>query len=175
MIFAPAADPNAVSYSCESKLTDTRVKCADNVSSKSGEEYTWTVTKPGQYELEVFAPAKKVAFDPQLIVKNAAGEVVADVEGGIGGNAKATLEASAGTYTVIVKPGDDYMVKGGFSFDLEIRGAAAAQDGTKVADPLAADPDTLNADVAANEPTPEAVPAPKAPAKKAPAKPAKHK
>ncbi|MCC6336983.1 MAG: hypothetical protein IT380_23690, partial [Myxococcales bacterium] len=67
MIFGPQPDPNAPSMFCESQLTDTRVKCDDTVSSESGEEYTWTVTKPGQYELEVFAPAKKISFDPQLV------------------------------------------------------------------------------------------------------------
>jgi plastocyanin len=145
MIFAPAADPNAVSHYCESKLTDARVKCAATVSSKSGDDYAWTVTKPGEYEVEVFAPAKKVPFDPQLIIKNAAGEEVANVEGGIGENAKATFTATAGTYTVVVKPGDDYMVKGGFSYDFEIRSLSAA--------PVAGAP------VAAGEKAPAAAPA----------------
>lgn len=146
MIFGPQPDPNAPSMFCESQLTDTRVKCDDTVSSVSGEEYTWTVTKPGQYELEVFAPAKKVSFDPQLVIKDAAGEVVADVEGGAGSNAKASVDAKAGTYTITVKPGDGYMVKGGFSYELEIRSldaapaAAPVAEGDKpVADPLAAD------------------------------------
>ncbi|MEW5743626.1 MAG: GIDE domain-containing protein [Myxococcota bacterium] len=125
MIFGPQPDPNAPSMFCESALTDTRVKCDDNVSSVSGEEYSWTVTKPGQYELEVFAPAKKVAFDPQIIVKDATGTVVADVEGGVGSNAKATVDAKAGKYTITVKPGDEYMVKGGFSYELEIRSLSA--------------------------------------------------
>jgi hypothetical protein len=168
MIFAPAADPNAVSHSCESKLTDARVRCADRVSSKSGETIAWTVATPGTYELEVFAPTKKIAFDPQLIVKDAAGEVVADVEGGIGGNAKATLTAAkAGTYEITVKPGDNYMVKGGFSFDFEIRSLNKAND-VKVADPLTADADKAadGTDVAALDLTPAAAPAP---AKAAPA------
>ncbi|MCC6335870.1 MAG: hypothetical protein IT380_18005, partial [Myxococcales bacterium] len=98
------------------------------------------------YELEVFAPAKKISFDPQLVIKDAAGEVVADVEGGVGSNAKASVDAKAGTYTITVKPGDGYMVKGGFSYELEIRSlnaapaAAPVAEGDKpVADPLAAD------------------------------------
>ncbi|MEW5743347.1 MAG: hypothetical protein AB1938_30840, partial [Myxococcota bacterium] len=144
----------------------------DNVSSVSGEEYSWTVTKPGQYELEVFAPAKKVAFDPQIIVKDATGTVVADVEGGVGSNAKATVDAKAGKYTITVKPGDGYMVKGGFSYELEIRSlsapaAAPVAEGDKpVADPIAADdaqPD--GQDVAAAPAEKAEQPAPK-PAKK---------
>ena len=175
MIFGPKADPNAAGASCPSQMTDERLLCHDNVSSKSGEDYTWTVTKDGQYELEVIAPAKKVAFDPQLIVKDAQGNVVADVEGGVGMNAKATVDAKAGTYTLVVKPGDDYMVKGGFSFDFVIKSLSAAPAAapvaggdTQVADPIAADDAAPEGqDVAA---APEApAPAPKA-MKKGPAK-----
>jgi len=174
MIFGPKADPNAAGASCPDQLTDTRLLCHDNVSSKSGDDFTWTVTKPGSYELEVIAPKKKVAFDPQLIVKDAEGNVVADVEGGVGMNAKAVLEAKAGTYTIVVKPGDGYMVSGGFSYEFEIRNAGVAPsaapvaDGdTHVADPIAAD-DALpeGENVAAAEPAPAAKPAKKAPAKK---------
>lgn len=172
IIFAPPPDPQG--SSCQSALTDARKRCSDNVSSKSGEEYAWTVTAPGTYQLEVFAPAKKVPFDPELIVKDAEGNIVADVEGGVGSNALAAVEAKAGKYTVIVKPGDDYMVKGGFSYELEIRGSTSE---TKVADPLNADTDTAGEDVAAAEAdAPAAAAKPAAPAKKAPAaKPAKHK
>jgi hypothetical protein len=175
MIFGPKADPNAAGASCPDQLTDTRLLCHDNVSSKSGDDFTWTVTKPGQYELEVIAPAKKVAFDPQLIVKDAEGNVVAEVEGGVGNNAKATIEAKAGTYTLVVKPGDDYMVKGGFSYDMEIRSLAgapaaapvAAEGDTQVADPIAADDaQPEGQDVAAAEPAPAAKPAKKMNAKK---------
>lgn len=125
-IFAPEPDPNAVSAYCESKLTDARQKCADTVSSKSGETYTWTVTKPGQYALQVFAPKKKVAFMPQVVVTDAAGEELANEVGGVGVDALATLAVQPGTYTVTVQPGDGYMVKGGFSYDLEIRALDAA-------------------------------------------------
>ncbi len=134
MIFGPTIDTSGPSMFCESTLTDVRAKCSDTVSSKSGEKYTWTVTKPGEYQLTVFAPKKKVAFDPELIIENAAGEVLADTEGGVGGDAVAKLHVEAGTYNVTVKPGDDYMVKGGFSFDFEISGGpAAAPAGAPVA------------------------------------------
>jgi hypothetical protein len=172
MIFGPKADPNAAGASCPSQMTNERLLCHDNVSSKSGEDYTWTVTQPGQYELEVIAPAKKVAFDPQLIVKDAQGNVVADVEGGVGMNVKATVDAKAGTYTLVVKPGDGYMVKGGFSYDFHIKSLSAAPAAapvaggdTQVADPIAADDAAPEGqDVAAAAPE-----APK-PAKKGPAK-----
>ncbi|MDP3503801.1 MAG: GIDE domain-containing protein [Myxococcales bacterium] len=127
MLFGPSIDTSGPSSSCESALTDTRVKCSDRVSSKSGETYTWTVTKGGEYQLTVFAPSsKKVAFDPELVIEDAKGEVLADTEGGVGGNAVAKLHVEPGTYKLTVKPGDDYMVKGGFGFDLEISGGPAA-------------------------------------------------
>lgn len=135
MIFGPSIDTSGPSMFCESTLTDTRAKCSATVSTKEGDRYTWTVTKPGEYALTVFAPAKKVAFDPELKIEDAAGEVLADTSGGIGGNAVARLHIDPGTYTLIVKPGDDYMVKGGFSYELEISGgpAAVAADGAPVA------------------------------------------
>ena len=146
LIFAPAAPPSTgPAYSCESALTDARVKCHNNVSDKDGDAYTWNVTKPGKYELEVFAPAKKVSFDPQLIVKSATGEELANAEGGVGSNAKTEVEVKAGTYKLIVKPGDDYMVKGGFDYDFEIRSLSAeaapavADKGGDEAAPAAAD------------------------------------
>jgi hypothetical protein len=51
----------------------------------------------------------------------------------IGGDAVAKLHVEPGTYTIIVKPGDDYMVKGGFSYELEISGGPAADAAPAVA------------------------------------------
>ena len=156
MIFAPAADPNAVSASCESSLTDARAKCSDNVSSVDGEKYTWTVTKPGRYELKVIAPAKKISFLPQLILKDAAGEEVANEMGGVGKSAVATVDVKAGTYELTVLPGDGYMVKGGFSFDLAIKslnpepspGVAKAEGETEAAPEAAFTTEQLTSRVA---------------------------
>lgn len=147
MIFGPKADPNAAGASCPSQMTDVRLTCHDRVSSKSGNHVSWTVTKPGTYELEVFAPKKKVAFAPGLIVESADGVTLADISAGVGQNAKASLEVAAGTYDITVLPSDGYMVSGGFSYEFEIRDMSpAAPEGTPVADkelrliePLAAD------------------------------------
>lgn len=136
MIFGPSVDTSSSGPSayCESALTDARQRCSGRVSSKSGEEFTWTVTKAGDYQLTVFAPAKKVAFDPELVLQDAKGEVLADTEGGIGGDAVAKLHVEPGTYKLVVKPGDDYMVKGGFGFEMEIAGGpATAAPGAAVA------------------------------------------
>ena len=120
MIFAPEPDPNAVSAYCESALTDARQQCSDNVSDVDGEQFTWTVTKPGQYEIKVIAPAKKISFMPQFIVKDAAGEELANESGDVGGKAVGTVDVKAGTYELTVLPADSSMVKGGFSFDMAI-------------------------------------------------------
>jgi hypothetical protein len=170
MVFGPKADPNAISHSCESSLTDARQRCGAKVSQKSGDQYTWTVTKAGEYELEVFAPKKKVPFAPEVLVKGANGEVLADASGGVGGNAKTSVKVEPGAYTVVVKPGDGYMVKGGFSYDFEIRsaeGAAKAQAGQPAAAPAALAWKTLDklnvklevpADVEITDSTPEGQP-----------------
>ncbi len=126
MIFAPEADPNAVSAYCESTLTDARQPCSDTVSSVEGEKYTWTVTRPGAYELSAIAPAKKISFLPQLILKDAAGEELANEMGNVGTKAVTTVDVKAGTYELTVLPGDGYMVKGGFSFELAIKSLAPA-------------------------------------------------
>ena len=129
MIFAPESapvDPNAPSAYCEHSLTDARARCGSRVSETEGETFTWTVTKPGQYELSAIAPNKKISLDPEIVIKDAAGEVLADEYGVTGGTAKATVDVTAGTYTVLVRPGDAYMVKGGFSYELEILASAVA-------------------------------------------------
>ncbi|HEY1088531.1 MAG TPA: GIDE domain-containing protein, partial [Archangium sp.] len=119
-IFAPEADPNAVSAYCESALTDARQQCSANVSDVDGDTYAWTVTKGGEYELKAIAPAKKISFMPQIIVKDAQGEEIANFMGGVGVSAKGTVNVKPGAYSLVVLPGDGYMVKGGFSYDLAI-------------------------------------------------------
>ncbi|HEY0879924.1 MAG TPA: GIDE domain-containing protein [Archangium sp.] len=168
IIMTPAADPNAEGASCPSQMTDVRLRCHDTVDSE--DTFTWTVTKEGKYDLTVFAPKKKVAFDPGLKVTDASGAVVADVSGGVGGNASAMVEAKPGVYTVKVFPADNFKVKGGYSYEFAIaaKGGAAAP---AVAEPLNAGDEPKAEDVAAAEgdeaaPAPEeAAPAP-APKKK---------
>ena len=134
--FAPSLGSGKLSgTSCSSQLTDAQALCSDNVSSKSGDTFKWTVTQAGQYTITLHAPKKKVAFDPQLIVKAADGSVVVDESGGVGMNAVAVANVQPGAYELVVKPADNYMVKGGFSYQLEIAHAGGA-----VGDPAAAAP-----------------------------------
>ncbi len=118
IIMAPAADPSAEGASCPSTITDARKRCHDSVDS--ADSFTWHVTKAGRFEVMVHVPKKKVAFDPGLKVTDGAGAVVADVSGGVGQDAMATVEVQPGTYTVKVFPADHFKVKGGYSYELEI-------------------------------------------------------
>ncbi|MDP3157033.1 MAG: GIDE domain-containing protein [Archangium sp.] len=167
IIMTPAADPNALGASCPSTMTDTRVRCTDTVTDD--DTFTWTVTKPGKYDLTVYAPAKKVSFDPGLMVTDSTGAELVKVAGGVGGNAMASVDVKAGTYKVKVYLADNFKVKGGYSYEFEI----AAQGGAApaVADQIADDKELPAEDVAA---APEGDVAPEA-AEPAPAKPSKKK
>ena len=164
MMFGPKADPNAAGASCPSTMTDVRLRCTDNVSSE--ELYTWTVTNAGRYELTVFAPAKKFPFDPGLVITDGSGAEVANVSGGVGGNAVATIDAKPGVYKVKVWPADNIKVKGGYSYELEI--SRTGGSAPSIAAPLNDDADAPTEDVAAagEGDAPQAAPAPKAKLKK---------
>ncbi len=143
MIFGPKPeprDPNAPSAYCEHSLTDARQKCEATVSSLEGDTFNWVVTKPGEYALSAIAPKKKISLDPEIVVKNAAGDTLADEYGETGGTATATLTVEAGTYQVTVKPGDAYLVKGGFTYELEIAAKTPAPAPVAAAAEVAAEP-----------------------------------
>jgi hypothetical protein len=161
IIMTPAADPNALGASCPSTMTDNRLRCSSKVTDE--DVYTWTVTKPGKYDLTVYAPQKKVSFDPGLMITDSAGAELANVEGGVGHNASATVDVKAGTYKVKVFLADNFKIKGGYSYEFEI----AAQGGSPaIAEPLADDKELPAEDVAA---APEGD-APEAPVEEAPKK-----
>ena len=165
IIMTPAADPNAAGASCPSEMTDTRLRCTDSVTDE--DTFTWTVTKPGKYDLTVYAPAKKVAFDPGLMVTDSTGAEIANVSGGVGGNASTMVDVKAGTYKVKVYLADDFKVKGGYSYEFDIAGQT--RGAPAVADQIADDKELPAQDVAAAEGdlAPEAAePAPAKPAKK---------
>ena len=134
--------------------------------------YTWTVTKPGKYDLTVYAPSKKVAFDPGLMITDASGAEVANVSGGVGGNATTTVEAKAGVYKVKVYLADNFKVKGGYSYEMEIASQGGAAPA--VAEPLNGDKELPAEDVAA-APEGDVAPEAAAPAPAAAPKPSKKK
>ncbi|MBL8918966.1 MAG: hypothetical protein JNJ54_08925, partial [Myxococcaceae bacterium] len=128
MIFGPSvessgpSDPNhSFGGFCNSSLTGAVAKCSANVSTAEGETFTWTVTRKDTWDLTASpAVGKKIQLDPNLVIENAAGEVLLDEASEIGKAVKASLELEPGTYTVRVKDVGGYTVKGGLSFDLEI-------------------------------------------------------
>ncbi len=146
MIFGPSlsdgassgpSDPNhGFGGSCASTLTGAVSKCSGHVSNKEGESYTWTVTRKDTYELAaVPAKGKKYTLNPQLVLERD-GEELANVEG-YGEAAKTSLELEPGTYSLQVKSVGGFVIKGGFSFDLQID----AQNPEPVAAPLVAEAD----------------------------------
>lgn len=167
MIFGPKADPNAAGASCPSEFTDVRLRCHDTVTDD--DTFTWNVTKPGKYELTVYAPAKKVPFDPGLIITDSTGAEIANVAGGVGNNAVANVDVKAGTYKLKVWPADNYKVKGGYSYEFEIA-SVGGDAAPAVADPLNGEGEPKAEDVAAapegdapppaDEPAPAPAPAP---------------
>ncbi|MBL8954312.1 MAG: hypothetical protein JNK82_26275 [Myxococcaceae bacterium] len=119
MIFAPKADP-AADTSCHSTIASVQKSCDDNLTSKYGNDYTWTVEKDGKFDVTVTPPSGKAyPLDPQIIIKNAAGDVVADVSE-YASKATASVDVKAGTYTITVKDSGGDSVKGGFDYKLEI-------------------------------------------------------
>ncbi len=169
MIFGPKADPNAAGASCPSEMTDVRLRCSSQVDES--DLYTWNVTKAGKYELTVFAPAKKVAFDPGLLITDSSGTELAQVAGGVGNNAVASVDVQPGTYKVKVYLADGFKVKGGYSYEMEIASVGGAAP--SVAEPLNGENEPAAEDVARAEG--DEAPAPVAEDPAAPAKPAKKK
>ena len=183
MIFGPSmssdsgpSDSNhGFGGSCKSTLTGAVSKCSGLVSNKEGASYSWTVTRKDTYALAASpVKGKKYTLDPQLVVERD-GEELANVEG-YGEPAKASLELEPGTYSVHVKSVGGSVIKGGYSFDLQIDG----QTPEPVAAPLVAEgaplskKDALKAKLAAlkakkaGKEIAQAAPAVEAPAVEAP-------
>ena len=76
--------------------------------------------------MSAVAQKKKIALDPEIVITSPTGEELVDVYGETAGTAKASVEVTPGIYSVVVKPGDGYIVKGGFSYELEILSTGAA-------------------------------------------------
>ncbi len=152
MIFAPKADQNAKpgqSAYCQSTLKGAQDSCKDTVRDADGNQYAWTVEKPGTFTLAATPPAgKKYPLDTQLVLKNAAGEELANQTGIPGHRVEAKdLELAAGEYTVTVRDAFGTTVKGGFDYTLEIQettpvppAVAAEGPGAPIVPALAAEP-----------------------------------
>src|SRR6185436_6461933 len=66
MIFGPKADP-AADTSCHNQIAGIQKPCDDNVTSKFGNDYTWTVATDGKFDITVTPPSgKKYPLDAQI-------------------------------------------------------------------------------------------------------------
>ncbi len=130
IIFAPAA-PATRASSCSGILSGAQASCDDKVTSPTGTTYAWNVEKAGAFSFEVMpATHKKIPLDPQIVVKDAAGDVVVDeVAAGAGQSVVAkSVRLKEGAYTVIVKDVGGDTVAGGFDYQLAIRSEVVAEE-----------------------------------------------
>jgi hypothetical protein len=114
---------------CPSKgFTDLQAKaCKGHISDDDGETFSWTVTKEGDYTVEVTQPNVKYPIWPQLTLLASGSSKPIDVAKGIGKGENATLteHLKAGTYSINVHdvvPGyaEPFKKGGGLSFWVDI-------------------------------------------------------
>jgi len=141
------AAPSAPDNSCQAGITDvTAQACNDRLYNDDGKTYSWKVTKPGVFSVDVTPPAgAKISIDPAVTVKDGTGAVV------FSGGADAKHQLPVGTYSINVKDenkGRAATMSEGFGFSLKISETAAP--------PAAASASPASAASAA--PTPSAAP-----------------
>lgn len=117
---APVAPPPPPAKDCESQLTDARRRCAATIREREGVSFSWTVTKPGEFQLSVLPPFEgKWTLSAGLRVKDAVGAVLLDAEGELAPLSR-RLTVKAGAYQLTVFPSDGFMAAHGHVFDLEV-------------------------------------------------------
>lgn len=117
---APVAAPPPSAKDCESRLTDARRRCAATIRERKGVSFSWTVTKPGEFQLSVLPPLEgKWTLSAGMRVKDAAGAVLLEAEGELAPLSR-RLTVKAGAYEVTVFPSDGFMASHGHVFDLEV-------------------------------------------------------
>jgi hypothetical protein len=110
--------------------------CGGHITNDSGETYTWTVTKPGTYKVEVLQPNVKIPIIPVLQISDEAGARVLPADTTADEKVESIETAfKAGKYKINVRDaakGDAAKFKGGFSFKLNIvsTGVAPADSGS---------------------------------------------
>ena len=119
------AAPSGPDHSCQAGITDvTTEACNDRLNNDEGKTYSWKVTKPGTFAVDVKPPAEaKISLDPEVTVKDATGAVV------FAGSSNLHHQLAAGTYSLNVKDenkGRAGTMSEGFGFSLKITESAAA-------------------------------------------------
>ncbi|APR87368.1 hypothetical protein A7982_12717 [Minicystis rosea] len=132
--------------------------CRSHITDDRGTDFDWTITKAGNYSVEVTQPNVKIPIWPVLTVTASNGTVIGEIKGTQSVELKGFLQP--GKYKINVHEltkGTAAKMKGGFSFGLKFGGGPAAAP--------AAD---TSAPVASNSASAEPSGAPKAPSGEAP-------
>jgi len=97
--------------------------CSSKIYDTSGANFDWTITKAGNYSVEVTQPNVKVPIFPVLTVTDSTGNVV----GKIADTQTVVLKGflKPGKYKINVKEKSSLQVKGGYSFSLKFGGGPA--------------------------------------------------
>jgi hypothetical protein len=119
------AAPSAPDHSCQHGISDVTVEaCADRIYNDEGKTFSWKVTRPGTFAVDVAPPpGAKIAIDPEVTVKDGAGTVI------FSGRPELRHPLAVGTYSINVKDeakGRAATMSDGFGFTLKITEAAAA-------------------------------------------------
>jgi hypothetical protein len=111
--------PKVEDTSCPTAIKDIQQKCDDRINAAEGKDYTWTVTKPGQYSIRVVQPPVANPIDSTITIKNAQGAQVAYNDGGKpGADALVQQAFDVGTYKINVRDYARSTVEGGYSYQL---------------------------------------------------------
>jgi hypothetical protein len=137
--------------------------CSGKIYDSSGTNYDWTITKAGNYSVEVIQPNVKVPIYPVLTVTDSAGALI----GKVGDTQSVMLKGflKPGKYKINVKEKSSLQVKGGYSFALKFAGGPAAAPADSAA------PDASGSAAASASAAPKQLPPPTGPAHHPSAKP----
>ncbi|APR77269.1 Hypothetical protein A7982_02616 [Minicystis rosea] len=147
---------------CRSRITDDR-----------GTDFDWTITKAGNYSVEVTQPNVKIPIWPVLTVTAPGGAVIGEIKGTQSVVLKGFLQP--GKYKINVHEltkGTAAKMKGGFSFGLKFGGGPSEAPAADSAAPVASGSATADASGTAKAapppPPPVNHPTPNTPSKAAP-------
>ncbi len=125
--------PKSESTACPDVIKDTVQKCDDRLVEADGKDYTWQVTKAGNFTIRIVQPKVANPIDSTLTIKDAKGAQVAYNDGGQpGADAIVHQSFDVGTYKVNVRDYARSTVEGGYTYQLLI-----SWDGPPAAPPSA--------------------------------------
>jgi hypothetical protein len=132
--------------------------CKGHIYDDSGLTLKWTVTKEGDYQVDVTQPNVKYPIWPRLTLSDSSGKQIGQAKGlGKGENADLPEHLKAGTYNINVRDDQDgyaapFKEGGGLSFWLDVKSAPSGSTATSAVASASAAPSA--APVVAKPPTP---------------------